>query len=469
MLMGLLRILGLGGFGPCSERLLSLVMSAPPEHLLVRGGRIIEADGVRDEDLLITDGRVVGRGVGIDAPEGGEVIDAGGKLVFPGLVDPQVHFREPGFPEKEDLASGSLAAIAGGVTSLCEMPNTTPPTTDPAALEDKLARARGRCASDHAFFLGATAENADELGEWETAPGCAGVKIFMGSSTGTLLVPDDPTLERVLRSGERRVAVHSEDEPMLKEAYANLGEGIKVTAHPEVRSVECAVRSTTRLLDLVEKTGRKVHLLHVSTAEEVELLRERDLGALVTAEVTPNHLFLVAPGCYEEHGSHAQMNPPVRDERHRDVIRGGLVDGTITCIGSDHAPHTAEEKAIPYPNCPAGIPGVQTILPLLLTAVRDGWLTLEDVARVGAHAACDVYGIEGKGALSIGSDADLVIVDPDERGPLQVEWLESRVGWSPYAGLELNGWPVVTVLGGRVAYRDHALVGEPAGRPLRYS
>jgi len=443
-------------------------MNTQARDLLVSGGKIVEADGVREEDVLLSDGVVAARGQGLEATDGCEVIDAGGKLVFPGLVDPQVHFREPGFPQKEDIASGALAAIAGGVTSFCEMPNTTPPTTDPAALEDKLARARGRAAADHAFFLGATEENADELGEWETAAGCAGIKVFMGSSTGTLLVPDDPTLERVLRSGSRRVAVHSEDEPMLKEAYANIGEGISVKDHPTVRSVECAVRSTTRLLNLVEKTGRKVHLLHVSTADEVELLRERDLGELVTAEVTPNPLFLTAPGCYEEYGSYAQMNPPVRDERHRDVIRGGLADGTITCIGSDHAPHTAEEKAKPYPNSPSGIPGVQTILPLLMTAVRDGWLSLEDVARVASSAACTTYGIEGKGSLSVGSDADLVLFDTEERGPLQLEWLRSRVAWSPFVGMELAGWPCLTVLAGRVAYKDHELVGEPSGKPLRY-
>ena len=388
--------------------------------------------------------------------------------MLPGLIDPQVHFREPGLEHKEDLASGSLAAVAGGVTSFCEMPNTRPPTTDPSLLEDKLSRARGRCLVDHAFFLGATAENADQLGEWERLPGCAGVKVFMGSSTGTLLVADDPTLERVLRSGSRRVAVHSEDEERLKQRYAALSAGAPVSSHPDVRDVECAVKATTRLLDLVEKTRRPIHLLHVSTAEEIALLRERDLGELVTAEVTPNHLFLEAPDCYERFGSRVQMNPPVRDRRHRDALRQALKDGTLACIGSDHAPHSLEEKARPYPESPSGIPGVQTILGLLLTAVRDGWLDLPDVVRVACSGAADAYGIMGKGRLEIGGTGDLVIVDPDVTGPLDEAWLRSRAGYSPYAGIELVGWPVVTVLGGRVVYRDHAPVGEPSGVPLSF-
>lgn len=438
--------------------------------LLVRGGRVLTGRSDSVQDVLVRDGRIAEVSQNIEAPSGVPVIDAAGLLVLPGLIDPQVHFREPGLTHKEDLASGSLAAVAGGVTTFMEMPNTKPNTTDPSALEDKLSRAAGRVWADHAFFLGATTDNAEQLAEWEQLPGCAGVKVFMGSSTGTLLVPDDATLLRVLRAGSRRVAVHSEDEPRLQERYAALAAvaAPPVTMHPEVRDVECALRATTRLLNLVEKTNRKVHVLHLSTAEEVALLRERDLGDLVTAEVTPNHLFLEAPECYETHGALAQMNPPVRDRRHRDALRQALVDGVIACIGSDHAPHTLEEKARPYPESPSGIPGVQTILPLLMTAVRDGWLSLADVVRVGSSAPADVYGITGKGRIEPGCDGDLVLFDPEVREPLRSEWLRSRAGYSPYAGMELHGWPRATVLRGAVIYADHSTVGEPRGRPIAF-
>ncbi len=437
--------------------------------LLVTGGQVVTADAVRPADVLVQGGVIVAVGADLVAPEGCERLDASGLLVFPGLVDPQVHFREPGLDHKEDLASGSLAAVAGGVTSVCEMPNTKPPTTSARALTEKLERAAGRMWCDHAFFLGATPQNADRLGEWESAPGCAGVKVFMGSSTGTLLVEDDATLERVLRSGTRRVAVHAEHEPRLRERYAEVERGVPHSVHPQVRDVEAAVTATRRLLDLVERTRRPVHVLHLSTAEEVTLLRERDLGELVTAEVTPNHLFLEAPDCYERWGALVQMNPPVRDRRHQDALREALAEGVVTCIGSDHAPHTLEEKARPYPTSPSGIPGVQTILPLLLTAVREGWLTLPDVARVASRAPAAVYGIRGKGDVAPGCDGDLALVDPAERGPLPLGWLRSRAGYSPYVGMRLEGWPVATVLRGRVVHRAHATVGAPAGRPLAFA
>ncbi|MFO1052641.1 MAG: dihydroorotase [Planctomycetota bacterium] len=441
----------------------------PRGDLWVRGGTVVRADRVEPADVLVLGGRTQQVARRVDAPLGCPVLDARGKLVFPGLIDTQVHFREPGLEYKEDLESGALAAIAGGITAFCEMPNTKPATTDPMRLVDKLRRAGGRCRADHAFFLGATAENADRLGEWEGLPGCAGVKVFMGSSTGDLLVEDDNTLERVLRSGRRRVAVHAEDEPRLRDRKA-LAQGgtASVRIHPEVRDVETAVRATRRLLDLAERTQRRVHVLHVSTAEEMELLRARRLGELVTVEVTPNHLFLAAPECYDVHGSHAQMNPPVRDRRHQDALRQAVADGVVSCIGSDHAPHTKEEKARSYPDTPSGIPGVQTSLALLLTAVRDGWLGLTDIVRLLCTGPIGVYRIAGKGALEPGTDGDLVLVDPDRRGPLPLGELRSKVGWSPFAGVELAGWPVCTVLRGEVTYRDAAPVGAPWGAPLRF-
>lgn len=437
--------------------------------LLVHGGTVVDVGGVARADVRIEGGRIAAVGPDLAAPAECERLDATGLLVFPGLIDPQVHFREPGLEHKEDLGSGSLAAIAGGVTSFMEMPNTKPATTTPELLADKLARAAKKSAADHAFFLGATHDNAEKLGEWERLPGCAGVKVFMGSSTGDLLVPDDATLERVLRSGQRRVAIHSEDEPRLKKRMAQIKKGESVVMHPSVRDVETAVRATKRLLALVEKTRRKVHLLHVSTADEIHLLRERGLGDLVTCEVTPNHLFLAAPGCYREHGTKAQMNPPVRSARHRAVLREALADGTITCIGSDHAPHTLAEKAQPYPSSPSGIPGVQTILPLLLTAVRDGWLRLEDIARICCAGPVRAFGIAAKGSLAAGNDGDLAIVDPAVDEPLPLEWLKSRAGYSPYVGWRLAGWPKIAVLRGRVAFRDGALQGAPAGRPLQFT
>ncbi|MFT7677347.1 MAG: dihydroorotase [Planctomycetota bacterium] len=448
----------------------SLQGMSTPSNLLVHGGQVVGPDSTGRADVLVLDGMVAAVGKDLDAPEGTPRLDATGKLVFPGLIDPQVHFREPGLEHKEDLESGSHCAAAGGVTAFCEMPNTTPATVNPEALANKLERASGRCVVDYAFFLGASAENADQLGEWEGLPGCAGVKVFMGSSTGSLLVPDDPTLERVLRSGTKRVTVHSEDDPRLSERYAAMKPDTHVREHPNVRDVETAVRSTNRLLDLVEKTGRPVHLLHVSTADELQIVRERDLGDLVTVEATPNHIFLAAPDCYEEHGTWAQMNPPVRDASHQRALREALVSGPVTCIGSDHAPHTAEEKAKPYPYSPSGIAGTQTILPLLLTAVAEGWLSHQDIVRLCVTGPAKVYGIQRRGPLAVSTSANpiegnLCLVDPDIAIDLPLAWLQSRANGSPFVGKRLAGWPVATVLRGQVVWTHSGDVGGPQGAP----
>ena len=437
--------------------------------LFVHGGQVADDRTTRRADVWVRDGRIAAVGLDLEVPSDVPRLDATDMWVLPGIIDPQVHFREPGGEDREDLESGSRAAVAGGVTAFLEMPNTNPATTDPQALQDKLQRAAGRCRADYGFFLGASAENADRLGEWEGMAGCAGVKVFMGSSTGSLLVPDDATLERVLRSGTKRVTVHSEDDTRLRERYAAVQPGTHVREHPQVRDVECAVRSTTRLLDLAERTGRPVHVLHISTAEELDLIRERDLGELVTCEATPNHLFLTAPECYEDHGTWAQMNPPVRDRRHRDALRQALVEGPVTCIGSDHAPHTAESKAQPFPHASSGIAGVQTTLTLLLTAVAEGWLTLQDVVRLCVVGPARVYGLEGCGDWTPGNLGSLTVVDPRVRGPITAEQLESRCPRNPFEGVERSGAPVATIVRGHITWRDGSAVGPASGEPVAFA
>jgi dihydroorotase len=382
------------------------------------------------------------------------------------VIDSQVHFREPGLEHKEDLESGTRGAVLGGVTTVFEMPNTSPNTDSPAALADKLARARGRTWCDHAFFLGATDANADSLGEWEGLSGCAGVKVFMGSSTGSLLVEDDTVLRRVLAGGRRRVAVHAEDEARLRARKAIAEEAADPSAHPDWRDVDTAVTATRRLLALARETGRRVHVLHITTAEEMEMLAEaRDLA---TVEVTPQHLTLSAPDCYDGLGSFAQMNPPIREARHRAALWRAVADGLVDVIGSDHAPHTREEKSRPYPQCPSGMPGVQTLVPVMLAHVHVGRLSLERFVDLTSAGPARVYNIAGKGRIARGYDADFTIVDLDAEHTIDNAWIASTCGWTPFHGMPVTGWPVMTVIRGHVVMRDGATVGEPLGEPARF-
>ncbi|HMR32404.1 MAG TPA: dihydroorotase [Geminicoccaceae bacterium] len=432
--------------------------------LIVRGGRVALPWGVAEADIAVRDGRIAAIGA-LSGASTAEEIDAKGLHVLPGVIDSQVHFREPGAEHKEDLATGSDAAVLGGVTAVFEMPNTRPTTSTAEALADKLARASGRMRCDHAFFVGATAENVDELDRLERLPGAAGVKIFMGSSTGSLLVEDDATLERVLRNGFRRISVHAEDEAMLRRDKGLALHGRPET-HPVWRSVEAAVSATRRLLALARRTGRRVHVLHVSTAEELPLLAgHRDVA---TVEVTPQHLTLAAPECYAELGTLAQMNPPLRDGRHRDALWAAVADGLADVLGSDHAPHTVAEKAEPYPESHSGMPGVQTLLPVMLDHVAAGRLGLMRLVELTGSGPARIFGIAGKGRIVRGWDADLVLVDLAARREVERGWLRSRAGWSPYEGRSLTGWPVATILRGRLVARDGQLLGEPSGEPVRF-
>lgn len=433
----------------------------PLPLLAIRNARLVLPHGVVEADIGITDdGKIleVARPLSQNYPR---ELDARGLTVLPGVIDTQVHFREPGLEHKEDLNSGSLAAIAGGVTTFFEMPNTKPNTTTRELLLDKLSRAQGRSWADHAFFLGATTDNAHLLSTCDDLAGFAGVKVFMGSSTGTLLVPDDDSLRAALRSGRRRVAVHAEDEQRLKWLAANVTATV-ASDHVKRRDVESARLAVQRLLDVVGETLRHVHVLHMNSAEELDVLRHHPARRLATGEVTPQHLTLAAPECYERLGTHAVMNPPIREERHRQALWAALRDGTLTCIGSDHAPHTLEEKAQGYPAAPSGMPGVQTTLPLLLNEHAAGRVTLQEIALWTALRPAQIYQIAGKGQIAPGYDADLAICDTARTHALEAREIRSRCGWSPWTGVPLTGWPVVTVLRGQIVFQD----GEPQGTPI---
>ena len=433
--------------------------------LIIRGGVAATPNGIAPADIAVRDGRIaaIGRVAGTAADN----LDAKGLHILPGVIDTQVHMREPGLEHKEDLGTGTAAAALGGVTAVFEMPNTKPSTLTAADLADKLARAEGRAWCDVAFFVGAAAENAERLGELERLPGCAGVKIFMGSSTGSLLVAEDRDILQALRSGRRRVAVHAEDEARLRQRYALVRDGADPTMHPVWRDVETAAIATQRLMRLAREAGRRVHVLHVTTAEEMAILAtNKDIA---TVETTPQHLTLVAPDCYERLGTLAQMNPPIRDIRHRDALWQAVGDGVVDCIGSDHAPHTREEKEKPYPQSPSGMPGVQTLLPLLLDHMNAGRLTLERLIDLTSTGPARIYGIAGKGRIAVGYDADLTLVDLGARRTIRAAWIASRCGWTPFDGMTVTGWPAATVVRGHVVMRDDQLVGSPVGQSVRFT
>jgi dihydroorotase len=432
--------------------------------LIVRGGEVANHAGRGLADVGIIDGKIAFIG-DLSQASAGEVFDATGLTVLPGVIDTQVHFREPGLEWKEDLETGSRAAALGGVTAVFEMPNTEPNTTDPVTLEDKLARARDRMWTDHAFYIGGTHENAKFLGDLERLPGCCGVKVFMGASTGTLLVADDDGVREVLRHVKRRATFHSEDEYRLVERrpLARTGDW---TSHPEVRDPESAIMSTRRLVGLAKETGARIHVLHVTTAEEIEFLAgHKDVA---TVEVTPQHLTLDGDEAYDRLKGLAQMNPPIRNNYHIAGLWRGVEQGVADVLGSDHAPHTLEEKARPYPASPSGMPGVQTLVPVMLTHVANGRLTLDRFIDLTSHGANRVFGIAGKGRMAEGYDGDLTIVDLKKKHVLKHENMATRSGWTPFDGFEATGKAVATIVRGRVVMRDGELQGTAHGRPVRF-
>jgi dihydroorotase len=432
--------------------------------LIVRGGEVANHAGRGPADVGVRDGRIAHIGDLFQA-SAGEIVDATGLTVVPGVIDTQVHFREPGLEWKEDLETGSRAAALGGVVAVFEMPNTNPNTTDPATLEDKLARARDRMWTDHAFYIGGTHGNAAHLGELERLPGCCGVKVFMGASTGDLLIADDDGVREVLRNVSRRATFHSEDEYRLAERRELARPG-DWTSHPEVRDAQSAIQSTERLVRLAREVGRRIHVLHVSTAEEIAFLAgHKDVA---TVETTPQHLTLDGDEAYARLKGYAQMNPPIRNAAHIAGLWRGIDQGVVDVLGSDHAPHTKEEKAKPYPASPSGMPGVQTLVPVMLTHVAQGRMTLERFIDLTSAGAQRVFQTAGKGRMAEGYDADLTLVDLKARRTITHEQQASRCGWTPFDGFEATGWPMATIVRGRVVMKDGELLGAAHGRPVRF-
>lgn len=443
-------------------------MANPPTSfdMILRNGMAVLPGLTGQADIGIVGGKIAAIGA-LSHADADQVIDCTGLHILPGVIDTQVHFREPGGEHKEDLATGTAAAAMGGVTSIFEMPNTNPLTVTPDALTDKLRRAEGRAMVDYAFYFGGTAENAVHLADWENLPGVCGVKIFMGSSTGSLLSARDEEVEAVLNAGRRVVAVHAEDEMMMAENKKTiLGDSHDVGLHPAWRSEKSSVSAVYRLLRLARKAGRRVHVLHVTSAAEMELLAaNRDIA---TVEVLPNHLTLHAPDCYARLGTLAQQNPPIREKHHQDALWRAINDGTVDILGSDHAPHTLEEKAQPYPASPSGTPGVQTLVPVMLDHVHHGRLTLERFVDLVSEGPLRVHGILAKGRIARGYDADLTVVDLKAKRTITNAQQKSRSSWTPFDGMDVTGWPIMTIIRGHVVMRDDALVGLPCGQAIRF-
>ena len=432
--------------------------------LILKGGTVVNQDGEGLRDIGIRGGRFAAIG-DLSLNHAGETVDCRGLHLLPGVMDTHVHFREPGLTHKEDLESGSRGAVLGGVTAVFEMPNTIPPTTDAGALADKVKRAHHRMHCDFAFYVGATRENTRDLGELERLPGACAVKVFMGSSTGTLLIDDDEGVRAVLKAINRRAAFHSEDENRLRERMDLRIEG-DPRSHPVWRDAQAALICTQRLIRLAHETGKRVHVLHVTSKDEAIFLA--DHKDVATADATPAHLTLAAPDCYEKLGTLAQLNPPIRDAAHRAGLWNAIAQGVIDNIGSDHSPHPREEKALVYPKTHSGMTGVQSLVPVMLDHVNAGRLSLQRFVDLTSAGPARVFGIACKGRISVGYDADVTVVDLKRRETITDQWTASRAGWTPYNGMTVTGWPVGTVIRGQKVMWDGSLSAASQGETVRF-
>ena len=434
--------------------------------LLLKNGQVYYKDELQNLDILIEDNQIkkVEKNISDDA---NEVKDCNGLTIFPGFIDTHVHFREPGHPKKETLESGSRAAVLGGITGIFEMPNTSPITDSKEMLEDKLSRAKNNMHCNYAFYFGATNENSDKLDFLKGFDGCCGVKMFVGSSTGDLLVKDNFYIEQVIKNSPRIVSIHSEDEDMLV-ARKNIIEEGNVKSHYKWRSVECAVSSTKKLIAFANKHKKNIHILHITTKDEVDYVRENK-PEFVTLETTPQHLTLYAPDIYDQLDTFAQINPPIRTKDHRDGIWKGVDEDLISIIGSDHSPHTKEEKKQPYPKSPSGMPGTQTIGLIMTDYFLKGKISLKKLVDLLCINPCKIFGIKNRGALKTGNIADLTIYKLNEKFMIKDEWIESKCGWTPFNGTSVDVTPYGTIINGKTAVWNQKLIEKGFGKPYSFN
>ena len=437
--------------------------------LVLKSGKVLLPNGETITDIGIKDEKICHIG---DLPNSQlscseeNIIDCKNFHVLPGVIDSQVHFREPGLENKENLEFGMMAAAAGGVTGIFEMPNTNPLTITPEAIDDKIKRAYRVPWTDFAFYLGGTGRTGPNLKEWENHCGVCGIKIFMGASTGDLITATDEEVESVVANGSRVIAVHAEDQMIMNENMKTiLGDSDDVSMHCKWRSPESCLSATKRVVAIAEKYSRRVHILHITTAEEMEFLKTKK--HIASVELLTNHLTLFAPDCYENLGTLAQQNPPIREKHHHDALWKALNEGIVDIVASDHAPHTLDEKAQSYPNSPSGTPGVQTLVPIMLNHVNSGKLTLEKLVDLWSYGPERIHRIYNKGRISLGYDADFTIVDMNKEMTITNSQQKSRTGWTPYDGMKVKGWPLYTIIRGNIVMREDELL-EPIGKEIQF-
>ena len=431
--------------------------------LIIKNGSCYIDGKLTKTDIGLSDNKI--KKIGKIELNSSKVYDATDKVILPGIIDTQVHFREPGSTDAEDLESGSRAAVLGGVTSLFEMPNTNPPTSNLIEFEKKLQLAKNRMHSNYAFYFGATPDNTEQLAELKNLKGCCGVKLFAGSSTGKLLVEKEADIEKVISKSDRIVSIHSEDEEILNIRKKFIKQG-NVHSHPEWRDVECAMSSTRRVVKIAERYDKKIHVLHVSTKEEIDFLAMHKKN--VTFEITPQHLTLYAPDCYDKLGTYAQMNPPIRSKEHYDRLWTAVKNDIVDVLGSDHAPHSKKNKDKEYPETPSGMPGVQTIFPIMIDHVNNGKLSLKQLIKLMCENPCKIFGIKNKGYIKENYDADLTIVDMNKEQIIKDEMIASKCGWTPFNNYKVKGFPIATIVNGLIVMENGKIVSNQAGKPLEF-